>query len=393
MSRRAKSDDPQQELDELGKPTGVEAEVESLDRIDEPFNPENIEVQTRGMTVGLVLSRLQTRAIDLAPDFQRKTGVWNDTRKSRLIESLLLRIPLPSFYVAEDEDESWEVVDGIQRLSTIADFVAPHLLGGNPFVLKDLEYLSKFESAKYSALPGELQRRIQETEFVFHVIRHGTPDQVKFNIFARINTGGMPLTYQELRHAMIPGKARTILAKLAASAAFRRATDDSVSPDRMADREMVLRFLAFRMQPHGQYSSNDLNKFLLDAMKRINALPDEEIVKHEVAFDEAMKAAREIFGNDAFRKRFTATQTRSPINKALFEIVSVNLANLSNNEREELVGKRDFVKAEFIRLMLRSPEFLTAISVATGNQRRVRLRFEEMESLFRRVLGKGDGDA
>ncbi len=346
---------PDEELDDLGVPTGVEDEKSLDERIAEPFDPEDIDVQTRVMTVNLVLSRLNSKAMDLAPDFQRKMGIWNDARRSRLIESLLLRIPLPSFYVAEEKDETWEVVDGIQRLSTIARFVSPHLVQGQLFALSDLEYLSTFEGLKYSSLPGELQRRIQETELVFHVIRFGTPDEVKFNIFARINTGGMPLSYQELRHAMIPGQARSILATLAASNAFIQATDHSVRPDRMADREMVLRFLAFRMRPYSDYSANDLNQFLLDAMKSINTLSSSQLVEHETAFENAMRAATQIFGNDAFRKRFSKNQGRSPVNKALFEVIAVSLAALDQDAIATLVARRQDVQECNLHTLVRLP--------------------------------------
>ncbi len=103
------------------------------------------------------------------------------------------------------------------------------------------------KGATYRQLPGALQTRINETELIVHLIRAGTPEPVKFNIFARLNTGGTPLTLQELRHALIPGRARTLLKELADGEPFRDATQGSVKPQRMADREMVLRFLAFRL--------------------------------------------------------------------------------------------------------------------------------------------------
>ncbi|MGK5497417.1 hypothetical protein [Streptomyces sp. URMC 125] len=114
-------------------------------------------------------------------------------------------------------------------------------------LLTGLEYLRNFEGAGFANLSGKLRIRLRETEAVVHVIRRGTPEPVMFNVFARINTGGEPLTRQEIRHALISGRARTLLAELAETEEFRRATGYSAVGDRMADREMVLRFLAFRM--------------------------------------------------------------------------------------------------------------------------------------------------
>src|SRR5882724_7839013 len=167
----------------LDDETGIEEEpLEELD-IAIPFDPDQIEVTTKTMTIDLILARIGSGAINLQPDFQRKWGIWSLRRQSRLIESLLLRIPLPTFYAAEDGDENWEVVDGVQRLSTVARFVEPSLLqeeGG--FELEGLEYLHEFEGKRYEGLTPRLRRRLRETELVVHLIRHGTPLDVKFNI-------------------------------------------------------------------------------------------------------------------------------------------------------------------------------------------------------------------
>ena len=119
----------------LGEATGVEIEPtlpEVQGAIEEPFDPDHIEVSTRTMTIDLLLSRIKSGAIDLEPDFQRRAGIWNQRQQSRLIESLLLRIPLPTLYAAEDAEESWAIVDGIQRLTTITAFMEPEAIGVEP---------------------------------------------------------------------------------------------------------------------------------------------------------------------------------------------------------------------------------------------------------------------
>ena len=130
-------------------------------------------------------------------------GIWDNQRKSRLIESLLLRIPIPVFYVAANEDEKWAVVDGLQRISSIHDYVT------GVFPLKRLEYREEFNGQRYDLLPRAMQRRISETQLVVNVIEPGTPPEVMFNIFRRINTGGMTLNGQEIRHALHPGPVRS----------------------------------------------------------------------------------------------------------------------------------------------------------------------------------------
>ena len=192
----------------------LEAEQEDLDEITQPFNPEEIKVRTVPILVDQVVSRITHGEIDLAPEFQRLAGIWDAQRKSRLIESLLLRIPIPVFYVAADEDDVWSVVDGVQRTTTIFDFVS------GQFPLSRLQYLTHLEGNRHDDLPRKMQRRIGETQFVVHVIDTGTPKEVMFNIFLRLNTGGKPLNGQEIRHALHAGPVRDYLPKLANTEAF-----------------------------------------------------------------------------------------------------------------------------------------------------------------------------
>ena len=344
------------EYDSLGLNTGVEAEEQAPNSlIHDPFDPAEIDVITRTMTVDLLLARIRRGVLDLAPDFQRFAGIWTDIAQSKLIESLLLRIPLPTLYAAESGEESWAVVDGIQRLTAIARFVDPAIVDASPLRLRGLEYLRAYEGATYQQLPGALQTRIDETELIIHLIRAGTPEPVKFNIFARLNTGGTPLTLQELRHALIPGRARTLLQELASSEDFIRATQGSVKPQRMADREMVLRFLAFRLTEPSEYPRGDLDDFLRQAMRQLNDLPEQQIQNLAGDFSASMSAAATIFGQHAFRKVFAGQRGRLPINKALFESESVALAKFSEDELMTLAIRRKDVIAALAELMEDGP--------------------------------------
>ena len=251
--------------DEADPDLGVEPERDDpqAGAVERPFDPARIKIHTVPAVVGQLMSRIEYGEIDLAPDFQRLSGIWNAERKSRLIESLLLRIPIPVFYVAADDEENWAVVDGVQRLSTIHDYVT------GKFPLTRLEYRGELDGQRYGDLPRAMQRRISETQFVVNVIEPGTPPEVMFNIFRRINTGGMPLNGQEIRHALNPGPVREYLKTLAGSTEFVYATNGSIKPNRMKDRECVLRFLAFHMEPWEQYSADSLESHLETAMKAI----------------------------------------------------------------------------------------------------------------------------
>ncbi len=359
----------------------AESEDPDSDSIDAPFDPTRIRVRTIPVLVGLLMSRIHHDEIDLSPDFQRLRGIWKPVDKSRLMESLLLRIPIPVFYVAADENDNWRVVDGVQRISTISDFI------DGRFPLQKLQYLAHFNGRHYDELPRPMQRRISETQLTVNVIEPGTPQEVMFNIFHRINTGGLPLNGQEIRHALNPGPVREYLARLARSKEFLIATKRRVSPKRMADREFVLRFMAFRMDPWEQYSADSLDAYLGAAMRRLNMMSPDHRQALEDDFRRAMRTAARIFGKYAFRKRYSLGKERpKPINRALFESWSVELARRSPAQRSLLIARRDEVQKRSIALLRDDSEFEKAISLSTGTAQRILKRFSAVRDLVQEVL-------
>jgi hypothetical protein len=200
-------------------PPEIEEEDTSAEQITRPFDPNLIRVKLWTPTVDLVMKRLAANEIDLAPDFQRAAGIWKDRAQSQLIESLLIRIPLPTFYFDGSNEDQLIVVDGIQRLTALKRFLLDKELR-----LSGLEYLTELEGKNVAQLPRPLVRRLDETMLTVYLIEKGTPEKAKLNIFKRLNTGGEPLTAQEIRHAMNPGLVREYLKQLAATPSFVEAT-------------------------------------------------------------------------------------------------------------------------------------------------------------------------
>ena len=362
--------------DDEEKEDGIEVELDDPEeQITDPFNPEEIRIRTVPLLVSQLISRIEHGEIDLAPDFQRMSGIWNDKQKSRLVESLLLRIPIPVFYVAADNEDNWSVVDGIQRMTTLNDYVT------GKFALGNLQYLASFNGCKYEGLPRPMQRRIDETSLVVNVIEPGTPPEVMFNVFLRINTGGLTLNGQEIRHALHPGPVREYLKDLAESQAFLEATDNSIGRGRMLDRECVLRFLAFHIEAWEKFKDNSLDDYLGNTMDKLNEMSHSERQAIAEQFENAMLAAYRIFGDDAFRKRNKVGDTRRPISKALFETWSVQLARCSFEEISLLTRKKKTVRKAFISLMNSDSDFDRAISYSTSTPARVRLRFRAIKEL------------
>lgn len=363
---------------------GIELEENKEDtksEITHPFDPNLVDIRTRTMSLDLILKRLRTDAINMSTGFQRKANLWDNGKQSRLIESILVKFPLPAFYFDGSDDNSWLVVDGLQRLSSLDNYVNKQLFG-----LQGLEFLTQFEGYKFSQLPGYLQRRIEEFEITAYVIAAGTPKVLKFNVFKRINTGGLILTPQEIRNALNQGKPSEFVKKLASFKSFKLATNYSIPEDRMLDQEFVARFLAFYMFDIEKEYSSDLDSFLNITMDHLYSLSDSILDMIEKDFDKSMRASLLIFGDDAFRKRYHKSDRRKPINKALFDSWSVSLSRLSENELNILIAKKEDLKDRFIGLLNADDDFNKAITSGTGDKSRVKKRFMEINKIINSLI-------
>jgi hypothetical protein len=343
------------------------------------YDPEKINIVTREPTIEQLLRRIDQEVLDLAPDFQRQANIWKDDVKSRLIESILIRIPLPAFYIDATNEDKWLVVDGLQRLSALKQFVSEKRLK-----LSGLEYLTNLEGKTYDELEPRYQRRILETQPTVYLIEKGTPIEVKYNIFKRINTGGVRLSNQEIRHALNPGQANKFLRKLAASEEFIQVMNLSDSKKkRMDDREFINGFLAFRITSYKDYQKDTRDAFLSKALSKVNNLSEAELNQIEAGFKKAMIASFEIFGENAFRKLSNKTTRKFPVNKSLFEAWSVNLSQLKDAEIQVLKERKQKIIDNFIFYADNDKNFFSSISQADN---KIEYRFSTIEKIIQEVL-------
>lgn len=342
-----------------------------------PWDPSKIRISTKNFSLRDVVDQIKEQEIFLAPDFQRDY-VWKQRQRTRLIESILLGIPLPAFYFNQDKEGTYQVVDGVQRLSTISLFMND----GHTLDVVDLEYLKDLDGKRYSELEPAALRRFRSTQIVVHVIEPQTPEEVKYDIFGRVNTLGSPLSAQEIRHAMSKDRSRVFLKKLAESPVFDEATNFNFwrsnpmggrmrDSGRMTNRELVLRFCAFRNHSDEEYRKyQSLDAFLVEFTRRLDgssesnpAISDEEIIKLEGDFARAMKNASVILGNGAFRRWPTGQTRRGPINRAIFESQAIALADY---ELSVLQPRKDEILKAF-RDAFNENEYSRAVTFSTGD--------------------------
>ena len=361
--------------------TGVELEGEDPSRPGEPepWDPEKIRIHTKHYSLRQVVDMIAEGEIDLAPDFQRQY-VWKPWQHSGLIESLLLGIPLPSFYFNEDGTGRLQVVDGVQRLTTIFRYVRDP-----SFKLGEVTYLHELEGQGFEDLATLFRRRLSSAQFVAHVIDPQTPYRVKFDIFRRINTGGTPLSAQEIRHCMSKTRSRNFLKELVSHPSFVTATGGALNNHlRMADREVALRFVAFRLFTSDEYAHHgSFDEFLGFVTERLDDPASENLDQLLTDFVRGMTNGYAVFGEHAFRKWPWEAARKSPINRALFESWGTVLADYDETAvrsvAEDLVNRaREMMTTDFV--------FINSISSSTGDVRNVRTRLGKVREVAEEVL-------
>ena len=356
------------------------------------FIPAEVNIVQRNVNVYNLMERLENEEIDLAPDFQRSKDLWSMDAQSRLIESLMLKIPIPAFYFDAAKEDKWIVIDGLQRLTAFSNFLvgiptAENGEDGKPKRIKQkfsgLQYLDDFNGCTFDELPRQYARRIKETSLVAYTVEKGTPDNIVFNIFQRINTGGMVLTAQEIRQALYQGKVTKLIEELAASKVFVTAMQGAIRTDRMQDREYINRYIAFTELDYVKEYKENIDDFLIKAMKKVNDhYNDEDIERIKKSFERVMIYCTKIFGKYAFR-RFNEKGRRGPVNKAVFELWTVCFSELSDEQLAQLEKNKERFFEKYAKMQLDNA-FIT--DIGSGSQTAVIRRIELGRKLVKEFI-------
>jgi hypothetical protein len=335
-----------------------------------PIDTLLIRNETR--TVHDVLRRIEKGSFVMNPDFQRDF-IWPEDKQSKLIESVLMRIPLPVFYLAEDENGKMIVVDGLQRLSSFKRFV------NNELKLK-LPDQSDLNKKTFSDLSPKLQNRVEDCNLVLYIIDAKVPERARLDIFERVNAG-VPLTRQQMRNCLYIGKGTRFLRREANTDIFIQATGNSLNSKTMRDREFVNRFCAFDILGFENYRG-DMDDFLAQCLTKMNKMSDYDIDRLSKRFRNSMENNFIVFEKHAFRKHNSLEEDRSVLNASLWDVFSTGLSNYSSSIIE---AKAEKIRFSFYDL-LSDEDFYKSISVGTNEQKKVRTRFEKVNLMLRQVI-------
>lgn len=365
--------------EELIAPGSEEEEPELLDEVMHPFNPTDIDIVVEPKSLDALIKRIQHNEIDMNTDFQRHAELWDNRKMSRLIESILIRFPLPAFYFDASDENNWLIVDGLQRLSTIRKFVLDKKLR-----LNGLEFLTELNGKTFDKLHRQYQRRIEECPVTVYMIKPGTPDDVKYSVFRRINTGGLTLNNQEIRNALAKPRDRELLEELANLECSKIMLGDLSK--RMKDQELVLRFWAFyRFDYLDPQNKKEIASFLDKAMEDIKRGDEQYRENFKSQYSTAIERCYQLLGRSGFEKDPQSNSRKASKNSTLFEVWMVELAKIKKSDFTTLVGKKSRLREELSSL-LKDSEFFNAITYSTQKKVHVKVRYKKVKDLIDMVL-------
>lgn len=304
------------------------------------------------------------------PEFQREY-VWDNAKASRLIESLLLNIPIPVLFFAETPDAKYQVVDGHQRIYSIVRYL------DNQFALSGLRIQDEFKGLRYHQLPEREQRFLRTRVMRAIIIGADSAPSMKFEVFERLNTGGLALNAQEVRHGLNTGSFSDLLASLESDPDFRHCLNIPRPRKRMVDQELILRYFALRDRLP-QYRT-PLVRFLNEYMADNRNQSDNWLSSKEKLFRQTMRLIRTVMDNTAFRITDTAGHPKERvINRAVFEAQTLIFSICDPDQAR--------AKAQTLRLSLAAlfanNDFDELIRRSTGDRARTLGRVRETAAAF-----------
>jgi len=321
--------------------------------------------------------------LDIQPYFQRRP-VWDGGKRSRLIESVLLDVPIPMFYFAEREDGELEVIDGQQRLRAFFDFL------DNEFALRALDVKKDLINKKFKNLEKALQRKLKITSLPVVIVKKESDSDVKFDIFKRLNTGAVQLNDQELRNCIYRGLYNGFISKMAQSEKFLSLLGLKEPDPRMKDVEFVLRFFAFFNQTYLKYDTG-MKRFLNREMENHKNFTESEKGKLKNVFEDALDITETVFGDKAFKKFYIGNEKdpngnweMKKVNKSLFDIV---MWGFTRYQKNQVIPHADALREELLWLMSNDQEFSNAITYSTNDRRNVEIRFKKWLDSLEVILG------
>lgn len=310
------------------------------------------------MSVGEVINLYKDDELKINPEFQRLFR-WDVTRKTRFVESILLGIPIPPIFVFQNEDGGWELIDGLQRLSTILEFVGvlrnPEGKKVEPSILEGTNFLPSLANKRWQtwadgdeSLDKPMQLQIKRARLRVEILLKESDENAKYELFQRLNTGGAQLSEQEVRNCvavMINMELYSLLKELSGYDAFERTTNQTSSAlEKQAGVELVLRFFAFRNYKYKK--GLDVHEYLDEALIELSKTEAVDWDKEARIFKRTFDVLDGVLGDGAFKK-WDGARFSGKFLMSLYETIAFGLSEniddfcrLSAADQKDLLTKR-----------------------------------------------------
>lgn len=331
------------------------------------------------------LSELQRWFTDgdliIDPEWQRNY-VWNRKQASKLIESFLLDIPIPVIYLARTTDNKYEVIDGLQRLKSVFDFL------GNEISLSGLDILTDLNGKNYKSLDESMQRKLKNATLRSFELASDTESDIHFVVFERLNTGGTKLNEMEIRNCIYRGRLNNLTKELSGNPDFVMCMDQDSLSRRMRDRAFVLRFLAFYERTHLKYRPQGLKKFLNEFFDTYQDANDSKLNEYREKFGHCMKLSLSVFGKNGFRLKQEPARSSywaNNVNASVFQAVATSFADY---DKGSITRNADSIYEEYVDLITFDRQWVDYVRRATGDAHRIAYVFDTWRGRLKRVMAE-----
>ncbi len=361
-----------------------------------PHKQAHIVTTSGDLEIESLYNKQKRGKLVLQPDFQRQY-VWDAAKASKLIESAILQIPLPMIYLSEEKDGKEYVIDGQQRLTSFFAYIDGTFPDGKAFKLSGLNVFTDLNGKRFSELDEALQDKIRYYQIRTITFSKDSSDDLKFEIFERLNRGSVQLNDQELRNCIYRGRFNVALREMAEDPDFMHICGLKAPDARMKDKELVLRFCAFHHRTYLHYKAPMKSFLNAEALDKRN-ISEKELADLKSAFKNACQIIRSVFDTHAFKRFYkgregepNGTWETKKFNTSLYDILMFSFAR---EDKNKVFQNLDRIREALISLMTDDQDFVDAIELSTSSVQAVTMRFDKWRDIHsmtvtRKVLFSG----
>jgi hypothetical protein len=380
------------ELDSELENIDIDSEFDDEDdseRLDLQDDQKKILWQAKDFSIREFLSMKNDRELILQPDYQRNYVATNKIA-SRLIESILLDVPIPVVFLAEEIDGSFSIIDGQQRLTTFISFLEEKFPNNKPFRLSSLKVFDNLNGKLFSDLSPEQQKKIRSTTIHSIIIKRESNPDIKFEIFERLNTGSTKLNDNEIRNNLYRGSYMDLLKDLSENPTLHKLIRKDIFKNRMGYRGWILRFFALSEKSYINYKS-PMKQFCNKDLRDNQNINNEKIKEYRERFNHCLDLVDIVFGENAFRKYsykpgdVSGNWIMGKINAALFDVQMCGFVNYTKNQ---VISKSDQIREGLLELMTGNQEFIESISNKTANSDNLKKRFRIYMDMLENIISR-----